>query len=187
MDLARPREPFALYKQRGPGQLLFDMGVAGDFIGNLTQSNVDKANGGTFPGRENRFFPREIELSLFGQIDPYARAEVRFEAGEEDAGEIALSLAEANLTLMTLPFGTQAKLGKMRNRFGLSTRSTSTTCPSSTRRRARALPRATRGSSSGAAEAHLGPPLPFFLELLVGVFNGDNETAFGRGKLTIRS
>jgi hypothetical protein len=27
-------------------------------------------------------------------------------------------------------------------------------------------------------------PLPFFLEALVGAFNGDNETAFGRGKLT---
>jgi len=27
-------------------------------------------------------------------------------------------------------------------------------------------------------------PLPFFLELLVGVFDGDNETAFGRGKLS---
>ncbi|HWN13495.1 MAG TPA: hypothetical protein VNU02_06525, partial [Candidatus Dormibacteraeota bacterium] len=62
MDLARPREPFSLYGQRGPGQLLFDIGVAGDFIGNLTQSNVDKANAGSFPGRENRFFPREIEL-----------------------------------------------------------------------------------------------------------------------------
>ncbi len=29
-----------------------------------------------------------------------------------------VSLAEANLTLMTLPFGTQLKLGQMRNRFG---------------------------------------------------------------------
>ena len=27
-------------------------------------------------------------------------------------------------------------------------------------------------------------PLPFFLEGLVGVFNGDNEDAFGRGKLS---
>ena len=70
----------------GPGQLLFDIGVAGDFIANLTQRNVDKANAGTFAGQENRFFPREIELALFGQIDPYARGEVRIEAGEEDAG-----------------------------------------------------------------------------------------------------
>src|SRR5437762_6090080 len=27
IDLARPRQPFALYQQRGSGQLLFDMGI----------------------------------------------------------------------------------------------------------------------------------------------------------------
>jgi hypothetical protein len=119
VDLARPREPFALYGQRGGGQLLFDIGLAGDFVANLTQHNVDKANAGTFAGRENRFFPREVELSLFGQIDPYARAEVRIEAGEEEPGaETGVSLAEANLTLLTLPWGTQLKLGQMRARFG---------------------------------------------------------------------
>ena len=48
--------------------------MAGDFVGNLTQNNVQQAQGGTFSGLENYFFPREIELSLFGQIDPYARA-----------------------------------------------------------------------------------------------------------------
>src|SRR5262249_27084279 len=71
LDLARPRQPYSLYQQRGSGQLLFDMGVTGDFVGNLTQRNVEKAQGGTFAGQENRFFPREVELSLFGQIDPY--------------------------------------------------------------------------------------------------------------------
>src|SRR4030095_38130 len=79
MDLARPRQPFSLYQQRGSGQLLFDIGIAGDFVGNITQKNVARAGGGTFAGQENRFFPREIELSLFGQIDPYASAVVRIE------------------------------------------------------------------------------------------------------------
>jgi len=106
MDLARPRQPFGLYQQRGSGQLLFDMGVAGDFVGNLTQKNVQRAGGGTFAGQENRFFPREVELSLFGQIDPYASAVVRFEAGEEERGT--------------------AMAGR--------TRSTSTICPGSTAR-----------------------------------------------------
>src|SRR5262249_4623510 len=49
LDLVKPREPFALYQRRGPGQLLFDIGVAGDFIGDLTQNNVQQAKGGTFP------------------------------------------------------------------------------------------------------------------------------------------
>src|SRR5262245_61671512 len=35
-DLARPREPFALYERRGAGQMLFDMGITGDFVGDLT-------------------------------------------------------------------------------------------------------------------------------------------------------
>src|SRR5215471_14045682 len=119
LDLIKPREPFALYERRGPGQLLFDMGVTGDFVGNLTQHNVQKNQGGSFPGLENFFFPREVEVSFFGQIDPYARAEVRFEA-EQDSRNSSLNvdLAEANLTLMALPYGTQLKMGMMRNRFG---------------------------------------------------------------------
>src|SRR5215472_17099872 len=59
LDLIKPREPFALYERRGPRQLLFDMGVTGDFVGNLTQHNVQKNQGGSFPGLENLFFPRE--------------------------------------------------------------------------------------------------------------------------------
>src|SRR6266478_6199002 len=35
VELARPHEPFALYERRGGGQLLFDMGVTGDFAGSL--------------------------------------------------------------------------------------------------------------------------------------------------------
>src|SRR6266571_4303903 len=83
MDLARPRQPFGLYQQRGAGQLLFDIGIAGDFVGNITQKNVEKAQGGSFSGQENRFFPREVELGFFGQVDPYAYAEIRIEGGEE--------------------------------------------------------------------------------------------------------
>src|SRR5439155_317832 len=121
VDLLRPRQPFALYPQRGSGQLLFDMGIAGDFVGNITSGNVERAGGGTFAGQENRFFPREVELSLFGQIDPYASAVVHIEAGEEGRGDATgVSLAEAHLTLLTLPFGTQARPVQMGNRFGYS-------------------------------------------------------------------
>ncbi|MBI1727262.1 MAG: hypothetical protein HYR50_08325, partial [Candidatus Rokubacteria bacterium] len=120
LDLIRPRQPFSLYERRGPGQLLFDIGIAGDFVGNLTQHNVQKNQGGSFLGLENLFFPREVELSLFGAIDPYARGEVRIETGQEErGGDLSLALSEAHLTLTGLPFGTQLKMGFMRNRFGL--------------------------------------------------------------------
>jgi hypothetical protein len=183
-ELARPREPFSLYERRGPGQLLFDIGIAGDFIGNLTQRNVQKNAGGTFTGLENRFFPREIELSLFGQIDPYARAEVRLEAGEESrGGEISVNLAEAFLELMTLPFGTQLRMGQMRNRFGLTNQIHEHDLPFIDRPDVYLQFFGQEGLVERGFEATWVPPLPFFVEVLGGVFDGDNEVAFGRGSL----
>lgn len=184
LELARPREPFSLYQRRGVGQLLFDMGISGDFVGSLTQGNVQKAEGGTFAGLENRFFPREVELNLFGQIDPYARAEVRIEGGEEGRGEdINIHLAEAFLELMTLPFGTQVRMGQMRNRFGLTNVTHEHDLPFIDRPNVLRLFFGDEGLIEKGVEATWVPPLPFFFELLGGVFNGDNETAFGRGSL----
>ncbi len=185
LELARPRQPFSLYERRGPGQLLFDIGVTGDFIGNLTQNNVQQAQGGTFPGLENYFFPREVELNLFGQIDPYARAEVRFEAEQEDrGGEINVSLAEANLTLMTLPFNTQAKMGRMRLRYGLTNEIHEHDLPFIDRPDVLRLFFGQDGLVENGGEATWVPDfLPFYVQVLGGIFNGDNETAFGLASL----
>jgi hypothetical protein len=185
-DLVRPRQPFALYGGRQSGQLLFDMGIAADFVANITQDNVDRANAGTFFGRENRFIPREIELSLFGQIDPYARGEVRIEAAEEfedGARDLHLGLAEAHLTLLTLPFSTQAKLGFMRNRFGLLNQRHMHDLPQPDRPNVLVRFLGEEGLRESGGEFTWIAPTPFFLETLVGVFNGDNEEAFGRGSL----
>ena len=185
-DLAKPRQPFSLYGDRRQGQFLLDIGVAGDFVGNITQRNVEKAQAGTFAGRENRFFPREIELALFGQIDPYARGEVRIEAAEEfedGARDLHLGLAEAHLTLLTLPYGTQAKLGFMRNRFGLLNQLHMHDLPQIDRPNVLTRFLGEEGLRESGAEITWVPPLPFYLEGLVGVFNGDNEDAFGRSSL----
>jgi type II secretory pathway pseudopilin PulG len=184
LDLLRPRQPYGLYQQRGAGQLLFDMGIAGDFVGNITQSNVAKAQGGTFSGQENRFFPREIELSIFGQIDPYASAVVRIEAGEEAPGsETSVTLAEAYITLLTLPFGTQARIGQMRNRFGYSNEIHEHDLAWVDRPNVMRYFFGAEGLQEKGGEMTLVPDLPFYIEALVGVFNGDNETAFGLGSL----
>src|SRR5262245_48690279 len=184
LDLLRPREPFSLYSQRGTGQLLFDIGVAGDFVGNITQQNMDRANAGTFPGQENRFFPREVELSFFGQVDPYARAEVRIEAGEESQGEeLTVNLAEANMTLLTLPYGLQAKLGRMRNRYGWSNAIHEHDLPWVDRPAVYRYFFGQEGLVEDGVEFTWVAPLPFYLEALAGVFNGDNGTAFGLGSL----
>jgi uncharacterized coiled-coil protein SlyX len=181
LDLARPRQPFGLYQQRGAGQLLFDIGIAGDFVGELTHYNVEKAGGGSFPGQENRFFPREVELSLFGQIDPYASAVVRIEAGEEERGaDITVHLAEAYLTLLTLPFGTQARIGQMRNRFGYSNEFHEHDLPWVDRPNVMRNFFGDEGLVEKGMEATFVPDfLPFYVELLGGIFDGDNETAFG--------
>jgi hypothetical protein len=184
MDLLRPRQPFGLYGQRGSGQLLFDFGLAADFVGNLTQRNVDKAGAGTFRGRENRFFPREVELNLFGQIDPFARGEVRIEMAEEERGqETAVSLAEASLTLMTLPFNTQLKIGQMRARYGWSNQLHEEALHWTDRPGVYRAYFGDEGLLEKGAELTWVAPLPFYLEALVGAFNGDNETAFGRGRI----
>src|SRR6266571_4973543 len=185
-ELARPRQPYSLYQQRGAGQLLFDMGIAGDFVGNITQHNVEKAQGGTFAGQENRFFPREIELSLFGQIDPYASAVVRIEAGEEErSGDIAVHLAEAYLTLLTLPVGTQARIGQMRNRFGWSNEIHEHDLPWVDRPNVMRNFFGSEGLQEQGMEATFVPDLPFYVEALGGIFNGDNEAAFGAGTLRV--
>jgi hypothetical protein len=161
------------------------MGVAGDFAGNLTQDNVQQARGGTFSGLENYFFPREIELSLFGQVDPYARAEVRVEAGQEERGQdIRVSLAEANLSLMALPFSTQAKLGQMRTRFGLTNEIHEHDLPFIDRPDVLRQFLGEEGLTEKGGEVTWVPPLPFYVQLLAGLFDGDNETAFGRGSIT---
>ena len=183
LELVRPREAFSLYKDRGPGQLLFDMGVTGDFVGDFTSSRVEKAQAGTFTGFENRFFPREVEMSFFGQIDPYARGEVRVEAGEEidSTGQrtVNLSLAEANLTLQTLPFSTQAKLGLERVRFGLSNEIHEHDLPQTDRPDVMRRFLGDDGLKESGAELSWIAPFPFYLQGIVGVFNGDNDVIAG--------
>jgi hypothetical protein len=183
-DLLRRREPFALYGTRGPGQFFFDMGVAGDFVANFTKRSVERTGSGTFAGRENRFFPREIELNLFGQVDPYARAEVRIEAGEEAAKEeLTVHLAEAHLTLLTLPWGTQLKVGQMRNRFGLLNQLHEHDLPQTDRPNVLRAFFGEEGLVEKGGELTWVAPLPVYLEGLVGVFNGDNDVAFGNGRI----
>ncbi len=185
-ELTRPREPFSLYERRGAGQLLFDVGVVGDLVGNLTQRNVDKANAGTFAGRENRFFPREVEINLFGRIDPYAEGVVRFEFAEEFENRqrtTETKLAEAYLTLLTLPSGTKLSIGRLPVRFGLLSHLHREALPQPDSPQVLLRILGEEQFRETGAELSWVAPLPFYLEALVGAFNGDNDTAFGRGSL----
>jgi hypothetical protein len=166
--------------------LLFYIGLAGYFAGILTSRRVEAAHVGSLAGEENRFFPREIELSLFGQIDPYARGEVRWEVGEEfeeGARSSNVSLAEAHLTLLTLPLGTQLKLGQMRNRFGLLNEFHQHDRPFIDNPNVLVRFFGDEGLVEKGAELAWLLPLPVYLQAILGIFDGDNDIAFGRGSL----
>lgn len=186
LDLARPRQPFSLYERRGSGSLLFDMGIVSDLVANLTQDNVDKADAGTFFGRENRAFPREVELNLYGRIDPYAQGTVRFEFAEEfedGARATEAHLAEAYFSLLSLPYGFKLSLGQQPVRFGLLSHLHREALPQTDTPNVLLRFLGEEQLRETGAELSWVPPLPFYLEALAGVFTGDNETAFGRGSL----
>ena len=111
---------------------------------------------------------------------------MRIEAGEEErGGDIAVHLAEAYLTLLTLPFGTQARIGQMRNRFGWSNEIHEHDLPWVDRPNVMQNFFGSEGLQEQGMEATFVPDLPFYVEALGGVFNGDNETAFGLGTLRV--
>ncbi len=187
-EMLAPRQPFALAQ---PGRtLLFDIGVSGDFVTDFTSRSRERRRDGTFAGRENRFFPREVELGLFGRVDPYASAVVRLSAGEEAAGlepsdrSLSVEVDEANLTLLSLPLGTTARLGVMRPRFGTLNIVHQDDLPQIDRPNvlSRFFGEEQLEGEKGV-EAFWVLPLPVYNELSIGVFDGDNEVAFGRGSL----
>jgi hypothetical protein len=112
---------------------------------------------------------------------------VRIEAAEEFSDgqrNIELSLAEAHLTLLTLPFNTQAKMGLMRNRFGLLNELHFHDGPQVDRPNVLTRFFGEEGLVESGGELTWIAPLPFYLQLLGGVFNGDNDVLFGHGKIS---
>jgi hypothetical protein len=184
-DLLRPREPFALYGAGGKGQILFDVGVIGDFIGDFSDKSSNPYQPlATFPGQAQRFFPREVEIGVWGAVDPYARAYVIIEAGEEfdptnRTSEFGVELAEAALILTALPWGFQDKLGLMRTRFGLLNEYHDHDLPQPDRPAVLVNFFGQEGLTESGNELSWVPSLPFYLEGIFGIFNGDNEVAFG--------
>ena len=187
IDLARPRQPFALAP--AGRALLFDMGVSGDFVADFTSKAQERRGDGTFAGRENRFFPREVSLGFFGRVDPYASAVVKLSAGQEapsggsSESDFTVKLDEANVTVLAIPHVTP-RFGVMRPSFGTLNVVHQDDLPQVDR------PDVLRrffGEEQIDGEAGLDVmtvlPLPFYQEVSLGVFNGDNETAFGLGRI----
>src|SRR5205823_9801196 len=97
---------------------------------------------------------------------------------------IAVSLEEANATLLALPLGTTARFGLMQPRFGTLNVVHMDDLPQVDRPNVltRFFGEEELNLEKGL-EAGLILPTPFYEELSLGVFDGDNEVAFGRGSL----
>jgi hypothetical protein len=75
-------------------------------------------------------------------------------------------------------------MGQMRNRFGLLNPIHEHDLPQVDRPNVLRAFLGEEGLVERGGELTWIPHLPFYLEGLVGVFNGDNEVAFGRGRIT---
>ncbi|MBI4830740.1 MAG: hypothetical protein HY801_04130 [Candidatus Lindowbacteria bacterium] len=125
-DFQQAQPPvYAASGQRAISQIFNpDIAVIGDVLGQYTSHE----NEGERP--DDEFIFRELELNLVGALDPFARADVTLSIekefpeqaipGEEPSGEegFAIDVEEAYLTALSLPQGLQARVGKIRERFG---------------------------------------------------------------------
>ncbi|MFQ5658137.1 MAG: hypothetical protein ACE5G5_11390 [Candidatus Methylomirabilales bacterium] len=186
-----PRRPAMFQIPVGQRQLLLDIGITGDFVYNFVDGEKKNPRGaGTFKALEDRVFPREVEVSFTGRLDPYARADFFFEFAEEGEfeaegdgfereREFEVGIEEAYLTLLQLPLGLQARIGKMRPKFGRLNERHQHDLPQADRPNVLANFFGQEGLTETGAEISALLPTPFFQELSVGAFNGDNDESFG--------
>jgi len=83
-----------------------DMVVSGDFVGHYANRRGTE--------NRNRISLRETEFGFSAAVDPYAKATFLFSKPDNEA----LEVEEGYITLLSLPYHLQAKIGKMRSPFG---------------------------------------------------------------------
>lgn len=155
--------------------LIFDLSLTGDFVANFGDNDFNELR--------NRIFPREFDIAFQGAIDPFMRADVFFEFAEEEPGEVEVGIEEAYATLLTLPFGLQSRIGVFRPEFGRINLLHSHALPQVDRPFVIRNFLGEEGLTETGVSVSAILPTPFYQELNVGAFNGDNEVSFGRGDL----
>jgi len=171
--------------------LLFDLGVLGSMIGSISSArNPLAGQTPTFIARENRIFPQEVEIAAQGAVDPYIRADVFFDFGED--GEIAngsvtrnldASIEEAYATSLSLPWGLQVRGGRMRPAFGLLGQLHPHDLPQIDAPAVLTNFFTEERLKENGVEWSWVAPLDTFLEFRLGVFDGDNPVSFGAGNI----
>jgi len=113
----------------------------------------------TAPGTR-AFDLREAELGFQANVDPYSRADFFISVNRD-----GIDLEEGYLTLLTLPAGLSAKVGKFRNNFGKFNRTHPPETPFADRPLAAERFLGEEGLASAGLSASWLIPLPFYLNL----------------------
>jgi hypothetical protein len=156
----------------GLGQIFNpDIVVSGDFVGHYANRKSVADRG--------RVSLREAEFGFSAAIDPYAKAAFIFSKPDGEN----LGVEEGYVTLLSLPYGIQAKVGQMRSPFGKINVIHDHDLPQTDRPDVYVNFFGDGGLvESGVAMSKI-MPTPWFSSLDVQVANGDNSTFFGHGRL----
>ncbi len=150
-----------------------DISLVGDFVFHAN------SRGGAQP--DNAFSMRETEMAVSAYADPFTRADF-FIALEKEIGEgeFETDLEEAFLTFLNLPEGFQARVGKMRARFGKANAVHRHALPWPDHPFVLANFFGEEGLLAEGVEISWLVPNPWdrYIELLVSGFNNNNEILF---------
>lgn len=148
-----------------------DVMVTGDFVSHYAnrKSVADRS----------RVSLRESEFGFSAAVDPYAKAAFIFSKPDGEN----LDLEEGYLTLLSLPYGLQAKVGKMRSPFGKLNVIHGHDLPQTDRPDAYVNFFGDEGLVESGVSLSKILPTPWFSSLDVQVANGDNPNFFGHGRM----
>jgi len=148
-----------------------DVMVTGDFVSHYTNRNSVADRG--------RVSVRESEFGFSAAVDPYAKAAFIFSKPDGEN----LDLEEGYLTLLSLPYGLQAKVGQMRSPFGKLNVIHGHDLPQTDRPDVYVNFFGDEGLVESGVSLSKILPTSWFSSLDVQVANGDNSTFFGHGRL----
>jgi hypothetical protein len=148
-----------------------DIVVTGDFTGHYG-SRKGLADG-------NRVGLREAEFGFSAAIDPYAKGTFIF--SKPNDGE--LEVEEGYATLLALPYGLQAKIGKMRSPFGKINVIHGHDLPQTDRPDVYTSFFGEDGLVESGVSLSKVLPTPWFSSVDVQLANGDTTPLFGRASL----
>lgn len=156
----------------GLGQLFNpDLMVSGDFVGHYANRKSVADRG--------RVSLREAEFGFSAAIDPYAKAAFVFSKPDGEN----LGVEEGYVTLLSLPYGLQAKIGQMRSPFGKMNVLHDHDLPQTDRPDVYVNFFGDGGLVESGVSLSKILPTCWFSSLDVQMANGDNSTFFGHGKL----